>query len=328
MSDFYDMTTLDSLFMCWLNAKKNKSANGRVQRFAEDPLNYLIKIQDRLRNRAYSFGPYKTFVVREKKWRDVVDAPMKDRVVHWMLYSYLLPIWSKRFIHDTYGNLPGRGTTAAVKRLADFCRKDDAQWVLQVDISKYFYAIPHETLKAKVLRYVGDHDLRNLLSTLIDSFRTGNNYDHLFDLDTLYRRNSAKGMPIGNLTSQLFANVYLNDLDHWIKEVLRVKYYIRYVDDIVILSNSKSELQSLCAKLKDALTELGLTIHPKKIRLAPTASGVPFLGYVVWSTHISAGNRIRSRFHYRLRQHESGVVDCSQALNSYKAALSHTGSTL
>jgi len=327
-SDFYQMTMLDNLFLCWRNARKNKTSSLRVQRFDADPLSYLLKIQQRLRDRSYTFGPYKTFTVREKKWRDVVDAPMKDRVVHWMLYSYLLPIWRPRFIHDTFGNLPNRGTHAAIQRLADFCRAEGTEWVLQIDISKYFYAIPHSTLKEKTLRYVGDHDVRQLMCNLIDSFCTGSQYDNLFHPASPYRTTPAKGMPIGNLTSQLFANIYLNDFDHWVKEKLRIKHYIRYVDDIVILGKSKAELQAICFLLASELNKLGLTVHPKKIRIAHAAAGIPFLGYVVWPRHVSAGQRIRRRYHYRLREHEAGVIDRAHALNSYRAALKHTGSTI
>jgi len=326
-SDFHHLTGLPNLFACWLNTRKNKSHNLRIQRFSADPLRHLIAIQKRLRERGYTFGPYKTFTVREKKWRDVVDAPMKDRIVHWMLYRFLLPIWQPKFIHDTYGNLPGRGTHAAVRRLAQFARSDNATWVLQLDISKYFYSVNHALLKERVLRYIGDHELRVLLVNLIDSFQTDSSYDHLFDESTLYRQTAAKGMPIGNLSSQLFANIFLNDFDHWIKETMRVRRYIRYVDDMVILGESHEELQTLCAQITAKLASDGLTIHPHKIRLAPASAGIPFLGYVVWPQHISAGRYIRSRYHQRLRQHESGGRDRTDALRSYRAMLNHTGST-
>lgn len=326
MSDFYDLTSLPNLYQCWLKAKRNKGRFERIQRFGEDPLRYLLTIQQRLRERTYTFGPYKTFTVREKKWRDVVDAPMKDRIVHWMLYEYLLPIWQSRFIHDTFGNLPGRGTHAAVRRLADFCRGERNTWALQLDISKYFYAVPHEQLKARALRYIGDEEIRRLIISLVDSFSTDGRYDDLFDPASRYRNTPAKGMPIGNLSSQLFANIYLSDFDHWIKEVLRVRYYIRYVDDIVILGNDKTNLQQLCKQIVERMDQDGLTIHPRKIRLAPVVAGVPFLGYVVWDNIISAGQRMRRRYHYRLRQHESGQ-DRTEALNSYRAALAFTGSS-
>ncbi len=328
MTTFHDLTSLDNLWACWQHARSNKGGRLRIQRFAEDPLRHLITIQQRLRERAYTFGPYKTFTVREKKFRDVVDAPMKDRIVHWMLYQYMLPIWQPRFIHDTFGNLPGRGTHAAINRLAQFARSERAEWVLQLDISKYFYSVNHTLLKERVLRHIGDDDLRMLMIGLIDSFRTDDSYDHLFDESTLYRKTPEKGMPIGNLTSQLFANIFLNDFDHWVKEKLRVKRYVRYVDDMAILGESHEELQTIREQITAKLISEGLTIHPHKIRIAPTRAGVPFLGSIVWPNHISAGRYVRSRYHQRLRQHESGGRDRTEAIRSYQAALSHTGSTI
>ncbi len=325
---FHEMTSLSRLYSYWRQARRNKGTSLRVQRFGDDPLRYLSMIQTALRERTYTFGPYKTFTVREKKFRHVVDAPMKDRVVHWMLYEYMLPIWLPRFITDTYGNLPERGTHAAVKRLAQFARSQDAQWVLQLDISKYFYSVNHSLLKARVLRYIGDQDIRSLLVRLVDSFRTDDQYDHLFGADTMYRRTAAKGMPIGNLSSQLFANIFLCEFDHWMKQDQRTRMYIRYVDDLAIVAKTKDELIAISAAIVAKLAGEGLTIHPKKVRLARVAEGIPFLGYVVWPNHISAGAYGRRRYHQRLRQHESGGRDRSQALTSYKAMFSHTGSTV
>lgn len=326
-SEFHRLTGLANLFYCWGKARQNKSSCARIQRFGEDPLHYLALIQQRLRERTYRFGPYRTFTVREKTRRLVVDAPMKDRIVHWMLYDYMLPIWQPRFIHDTYGNLPGRCTHAAVRRLADFARRPANTWALQLDISKYFHAVPHELLKARVLRYIGDESLRRLIVTLIDSYQTDGTYDDLFEPDSPYRTTPAKGMPIGNLPSQLFANIFLNPFDHWIKEELGIECYIRYVDDLVILGSSAAELREISARIAERMDADGLTIHPKKIRLAPTRAGIPFLGYVVWPSHISAGQYLRRRYHYRLREHEQQGRDRTEALRSYRAALSHTGST-
>ena len=133
-SEFWQRTSLPMLYDCWCQARRNKSQSLRVQRFGDDPLRYLLTIQQRLRERTYSFGPYKEFTVREKKFRHVVDAPMKDRVVHWMLYRYMLPIWQHRFIADTFGNLTGRGTHAAVRRVAEFARAPRNAWVLQLEM--------------------------------------------------------------------------------------------------------------------------------------------------------------------------------------------------
>jgi retron-type reverse transcriptase len=324
---FVRLTSLDNLHACWLQAKRSKSQSPRVQRFEADPLHYLLMIQQRLRARQFSFGPYKAFTVREKKFRQVIDAPMKDRVVHWMLYRYLLPLWQPRFIHDTYGNLPGRGTHAAVDRLATFCRGANARWALQLDISKYFYSVGHAVLKARALRYVGDHDLRQLIAALVDSFRTDDSYDHLFAADSAYRLTPAKGMPIGNLSSQLFANIFLADFDSWVKGALRVKRYIRYVDDLVVVGETQAELLDIKDALVARLAADGLTVHPRKARIAPIAAGVPFLGYVVWPRHVSAGAYVRGRYLRRLREHESGGYDRSDTLRAYQAMLAHTGPT-
>lgn len=325
---FEQLTSLPNLLLCWRNARRNKSSSLRIQRFGEDPLRYLVMIQDRLRSHSYTFGPYKSFTVQEKKFRHVVDAPMKDRIVHWMIYSHLLPIWQPRFIHDTFGNLPGRGTLAAVNRLAQFARSERATWVLQMDISKYFYSVNHALLKQRVLRHIGDTSLRHLITNLIDSFQTDGQFDELFPIDSMYRQTAAKGMPIGNLPSQLFANIFLNEFDHWIKQALQVKHYIRYVDDIVILAKDRDELRTIGERIAAKLASDGLTIHPHKKRLAPAAAGIPFLGYVVWPNHISAGRYVRRRYHHRLRQHESGDIDRSEALRSYQAMLTHTGQTI
>lgn len=327
-SEFYKRTSLTQLWACWRHAKKNKSQSLRVQRFGDDPLRHLVTVQERLRAGTYTFGPYKEFVVREKKHRHVVDSPMKDRIVHWMLYQYMLPIWQPRFIADSFGNLPDRGTHTAVRRLADFARGDGATWVLQLDISKYFYSVNHSVLKAKVLRYIGDQAIRTLLVDLIDSFRTDSLYDHLFPASGMYRLTRDKGMPIGSLISQLFANIILNDFDHWVKQVLRVKKYVRYVDDIAILAATREELLVISAAIVQKLAEIGLTIHPKKVRLARAVEGIPYLGSIVWPNHVSIGAYGRRRYHQRLRQHETGGRDRSQALASYRAMHRHTGSTI
>ncbi|WP_083953707.1 RNA-directed DNA polymerase [Thauera butanivorans] len=326
-SHFLQLTALPHLFQCWLKARRNKGGSARIQRFGEDPLRYLKTIQDQLRSRAYAFGPYRSFTVKEKKFRDVVDAPMKDRIVHWMLYDYLLSIWMPRFIADTYGNLPGRGTHAAVRRLANFCRSPSARFVLQLDISKYFYAVPHSPLKARALRYIGDQDIRRLIVDLIDSWRTDGRYDELFPAGGAYRSTVDKGMPPGNLPSQLLANIFLSDFDHWVKQDLGVKRYIRFVDDLVIIADTADELRHIDREITQRLAEEGLTIHPHKIRLAPVAAGVPFLGYVAWPAHVSAGRYIRYRYLQRLRRHESGARDYSESLSSYRAMFAHTGAT-
>jgi hypothetical protein len=215
-----------------------------------------------------------------------------------------------------------------VRRVAQFARGAGAQWVLQLDISKYFYSVQHDLLKVRALRYIGDQRLRELIVRLVGSFRTGAGYDHLFAEDSAYRRTAAKGMPIGALSSQLFANIYLADFDRWVKQELGVRRYVRYVDDLVVLGADPDELRDVRAHMVARLAEDGLTIHPHKMRLAPAAAGIPYLGYVVWPNHVSAGAYIRGRYIRRLREHESGIYDRSETLQAYGAMLAHTGSSI
>ena len=209
---------------------------------------------------------------------------------------------------------------------AGFKLKSQAQDIdnqILLDIIK----MPRDRLKARVLRYIGDHDIRQLLTSLIDSWRTDNRFDDLFHSDSAYRCTEAKGIPIGNLSSQLFANIYLSDFDHWVKEQLRLRYFIRYVDDMVCLFESREEAQTTCARITERLSADGLTVHPRKIRIAPASAGIPFLGYVVWPNHVSAGRYLRRRYLQRLRQHETGGYDRSESLESYRAMFGHTGAT-
>ena len=315
-SDFHELTALRNLFECWLEASRNKGGRERIQRFASDPLTYLCTIQDRLRARRCTFGPYRTFTVREKKHRDVVDAPMKDRIVHWMLYRYLLPIWQPRFVADTFGNLPGRGTHAAIARLADFCRDAGELWALQLDISKYFYAVPHARLKERVLRHVGDHQVRALILDLIDSFRTDDRYDALFPDDSAYRSTAAKGMPIGNLSSQLFANIFLDPFDHWVKESLRIRRYLRYVDDLVMLHESPAQLNAWRAAIDAFLRDrLGIQLNPVKTVLQPLERGLDFAGQVIRPHHSTMRRRTLNSALDRLQRIPE--EDIAAAANSY-----------
>lgn len=295
-SDFERLTSLSHLFWCWRKARVAKSRKARVQRFDQDALRYLLIIQQRLRNDTFEFGPYRYFQVIEKKRRDVVDSPMKDRVVHWMIYEHLTTLWQKRFIHDSYGNIRGRGTHAAVKRAAEFARKPANKYVLQIDLSKFFYSVQHSHLKRAVLRHLGDERTRDLIIHLIDSFTTDNRYDDLFSENSSYRQNTQKGMPLGNLTSQLFCNILLNDFDHWVKEKLGVRHYIRYVDDMLFFGESKTELQALSGTLIDYLDSIGLIVNPRKMNIMPISYGVSFLGYRIWPSHVSAGLRIRKGY--------------------------------
>lgn len=286
---------------------------------------HLTTIQNRLRTENFEFGPYQFFTIQEKKMRSIANAPLKDRITHWLLYEHLQQYWLRRFIPDSFGNLPGRGTHAAIKRLSTWTRKPNLTYALQIDIAKYFASINHNYLKRILLEREGDHHIQQLLLNVIESYQTGSEFDHLFAQDTPYSQTVEKGMPLGNLTSQFFANIYLNEFDHWVKETLRIKHYIRYVDDMIFLASTPTELKIIKETVIKKLLEIGLTVNPKKISIRQIKNGIPFLGYVIWPNHISAGSLVRKRFGKLLRKHNG--IDKQKSFAAYNGILKHTGST-
>ena len=322
---FQKLTELSSLQKYWYQVRQSKTLNPRFVKFGEKLLHNLAIIQDRLRNATFEFGPYQFFTIREKKMRSIANAPLKDRIAHWLLYEHLKNHWLKRFIPDTFGNLPGRGTHAAIKRISTWTRKPSLPYALQIDIAKYFASINHDYLKKTLLAREGNHHIQELLINVVDSYQTGTEFDHLFDENSPYRQTADKGMPLGNLTSQFFANIYLNEFDHWIKETLRVKHYIRYVDDMVFLASSVTELKQIKEQVKSKLLEIGLTINPKKIAIRKIEHGIPFLGYLIWPHHISAGPYVRKRFGQLLRKHNG--INKQKSFAAYNGIFKHTGPT-
>lgn len=326
MDTFNELTTFDNLYSCWGKVKSGKNTKQGIDKFEASLFENLLEIQSKLRMMAYNFGPYHHFKVREKgKERDVVNASLKDKVVHWVLYRHLKTTWEKKFIGDSFGNIEGRGTHKAVLRFASFVRKPTNGYALKIDLSKYFYSIPHDELKQILFSNETNPRIVETLNLLIDSYITDTRYDMLFSENSPYRLTKNKGIPIGNLTSQIFANIFLTNFDSWIKHQLHVKYYIRYVDDIVILHGDKRSLSRLFEKINDHLLSLKITTNPKKVSIRKTTSGIPWLGYIVWPNHISAGQHLRSRYHKCL--HESAFKDKTQALISYKGAFAWTGAT-
>lgn len=224
-------------------------------------------------------GPYKEFVVCDSKKRRIKAAPFRDRIVHHAVCVLIEPLFEKRFIYDSYVCRKKKGTHRAVKRLRKFMYSVSRGYTrpayyLRLDISKYFKSIDHNILFSLLCRVVDDTDIQSLLWEII-----GSSCDSCVE-------GKKKGIPIGNLTSQLFANVYLNELDHFIKERLHARYYIRYMDDIVICDTDKTNLTALRLSIIQFLSEtLLLSVHPGKIISASIESGIPFLGYILFSRY-------------------------------------------
>ena len=288
----------ENLYLAYLEARKGKRYRHDVMRFTANLEENLITIQNELIYKTYKVGRYNEFFVHDPKKRLIMSLPFRDRVVQWAIYRQLNPLFDKRYISTSYGCRNGGGAHRAVKKLKEYLRaQPGTAYVLKMDVSKYFYRINHDVLMGILRSMIKDEDVLWLLGTIINS-------DHDFgievdDWDYTGERLSNVGMPIGNLSSQMFANLYLNEADHFAKQVLGCKHYIRYMDDIVIVDTDKKRLREVLKKMDDFLTfHLALKLNNKTCIRTET-QGVDFCGYRVWRTHI----RLRKKSALKMKKH-------------------------
>jgi retron-type reverse transcriptase len=266
----------------------------------------LLKLQSELRDKQYRPGGYQTFMVHEPKRRMISRAPFRDRIVHHCLINVIGPIFKKSFVAQSYANQVGKGTHRAIRDVHNAMRRNS--FVMHCDIKKYFPSIDHEILKQQLRAKIKDRDVLWLIELIINGSNPQEpvmNYFPGDDLLTpLMRR---KGMPIGNLTSQFFANVYLNGLDHFVKEQLRCRYYARYVDDMVIVGRDKYQLWHYCGEIEHYLEKLRLRLHPRKKRVLPVDHGFSFLGQVLTPSCRRLPKPNIRRFMRRMRKYQQLV---------------------
>ena len=259
--------------MAFKNAKKGKTKRRYVKRFQRNLGDNLLKIQRELIGQSYRPCKLKTFILRDPKTRKISKSAFKDRVVHHALCIVIVPVFEKDFIYDSHANRIDKGTLKAIERFDKFKRKVSRNntrecYVLKADIKHYFEEIDHQILIGILRRKIKDEKIIWLVERILSA------------------NNKARGMPLGNLTSQFFANLYLNDFDHFVKHKLKAKYYIRYVDDFVILYESKERLEEWKSKINDFLREkLKIELHPSKSHVLKLSSGINFLGFRIFPNH-------------------------------------------
>lgn len=289
----------------------------------------LFKLQSELIDKTYTPGAYRSFRIYDPKPRLISAAPYRDRVVHHALCNIIVPLIEKSFIHDSYANRIGYGSHRALERFIEFARS--SRYVLQCDIRKYFPSIDHEILKQIIRRKIKCQDTLWLIELIIDSSNPQETVIEYFPGDDLLtpilRRH---GLPIGNLTSQFFANLYLNDFDHFIKEKLQVKKYLRYVDDFLLCGDDWDFLTEARKKIEEYLASLRLIIHPIKSQLFETRQGANFVGFRVLPDRVRVRNDNLRRARRRLKQLKAGYADGEvplthliQRLQSWEAHLKH-----
>jgi retron-type reverse transcriptase len=329
---FPKLFSTKNIFRAYKEASKNKNFRKANLLFEKRLALNLKRIQNSLKTKTYSHGNYKFFKIYDQKEREISAAPLKDRIVHHAVYQIIEPIFNKIFIFDSFANRKGKGSHRAVKRLQYFIKKTKNKhskiYCLKCDISKCFPSINQEILLKLIQKRITDPDIIWLIKIILRSFKTNNQFDHLFNPNSPFIKNKNKGIPIGNLTSQLFVNIYLDPLDKFVKHQVKAKYYLRYVDDFIILHPSKKFLHQSLKKIEDFLNyQLYLELHPKKQAIFPIEKGVDFLGFVVFEKHCFLRKSNKEKFRKNLikmkKLYLTGKIDQETAVISITSWLAH-----
>lgn len=280
---YNNITTVEKLLQAWQEFLRDKKDRQDVLVFQEKLMDNVLGLLNDLKNKTYIHDGYVAFNISDPKPRQIHKATVRDRLLHHLIYRELYSFFDSKFIYDSYSCRVNKGTHKAINRFRTFHRKVSKNntktcWVLKCDIKKFFANIDHKTLKTILSKGIFDRDILWLFSQVIDSFKT---QKHISAIAYI-----CKGLPLGNLTSQLLVNIYMNEFDQFMKRELKVKYYIRYADDFVILHENKEHLVKLWRYIAIFLDKkLKLELHPDKVFTKTLASGVDFLGWVNFPKH-------------------------------------------
>lgn len=267
--------SVGNLLEAWQEFVRNKKKRKDVQEFQLHSIDNIINLHYVLKNKTYRHSLYEYFRITDPKLRDIHKASVQDRLVHHAVCRVLYPYFNKKFIHDSYSCRLGKGSHKAINRLRSFAYIESRNhtrtiWALKCDVKKFFASIDHDILLQILSKHIKDENVLFLLETIINSFNTV----------------SGKGLPLGNLTSQLLVNIYMNEFDQFVKRGLKIKHYIRFADDFILLSHDKSALITNIRYIVCFLKEkLKLTLHPDKISIKTFYSGVDFLGWINFPDH-------------------------------------------
>lgn len=315
---FESVANFAALLAAERRARRGKRNRPDVARFVFHLETNLLELESELRARTYAMRPYRTFLVREPKLRRICAADYRDRVVHHAVCDVLDPLFDGGLIADTFACRRGKGVHACVRRVQDLARK--YPYALLCDVKRYFETIDHGVLKRLYRRKLKDRALLALLDRIVDHPLPG--------------CAPGKGVPIGNLTSQYFANLYLGELDHLIKDELRLPGYVRYMDDMVLLADSKARLRETLSTITEFLeTRLRLELRPERTRLLPVTQGLPWLGFRAFPGVLRLDGRKWARMRRRIRAREAafaqgliGEEELARSVSSMVAHVSHIDS--
>lgn len=304
---YENIISFENLLAAWDEFRVGKKMKPDVQKFERHLATNLLSLHESLEDGTYCHGAYTKMIINDPKRRVIHKASVRDRVLYRAIYRQLYPFFDKLFMADSFSCRNKKGTHRALKRFEETARQVSRNntktcWVLKCDVRQFFASINHGVLVQILWTRITDEKIMWLLAGIIGSFSSS----------TL-----SVGLPLGNLTSQLLANVYLNELDQFVKQKLKVKNYIRYADDFVLLSRDRSELKRLLYVISDWLgKELKLCLHPDKVSIDTVASGVDFLGWVHWPEYRVLRDVTRKRM---LKKVAGGVSE--ESLASYRGML-------
>jgi len=322
----YDnLISIENIFQAWDEFKKGKLKKKDVAEFYRNLEDNLFELHRKLKNKTYRHGSYEDFYVTDPKRRHIHKASVSDRIVHHLLYKYLYNIFDKTFIFDSYSCRLNKGTHKAVKRLEKFTRKVSKNcsgqcWALKCDIKKFFASVDHKILLNLLRKRIKDEDIIQLLENVIASYAS--------------EEGNVKGIPLGNLTSQIFANIYMNELDQFVKHKLKIKHYLRYADDFIILDSNKENLLPCLDTSQQFLRQkLKLELHPQKILLRDLRWGIDFLGYIVLPHYALVRTKTKKRMFKKISEQKTdfrnGIISeysFNQSFQSYLGFLKHANS--
>jgi RNA-directed DNA polymerase len=305
---FERIISLENLFSAWHEFKRGKTKKFEVEEFGLNIEDNIFQLHFELKNKTYTHSAYTSFYVNDPKLRHIHKASIRDRVLHHAVFRVLYPIFDKHFIYDSYSCRVRKGTHRAVNRLKKFLAQasgNDSRliYTLKCDVKKFFDSIDQNILLEIICQRIHNEHAIQILCKIIGSFEKSPNI----------------GLPLGNVTSQLFANIYLNELDQFVKHRLKEKYYLRYCDDFIILGHNPETLKETTKQVDNFLqTHLKLYLHPNKIIIRKYRQGIDFLGYVILPHHRALRTKTKLRI---LKKINEGVNEFS--VQSYFGVLSH-----
>ncbi|MEK7539729.1 MAG: reverse transcriptase/maturase family protein [Patescibacteria group bacterium] len=320
--NYIELVSIENIFAAWDGFKKGKRNKLDVMYFERYLEDELFQLQTELSTQTYVHQLYSQFHVWDPKFRVIHKAEVRDRVVHHLLFNYLEPLFQPSFIRQSYACQKGKGLHLGVEELTGALRTASKNytrtvWCLKLDIRKFFDSIDHEILLSLLGERVGDVEVFTLLEHVVRSYSS--------------MQRVGKGISIGNLTSQIFSNIYLNELDYFVKNELQERFYFRYADDFILVHPERSHLERLLPLIQEFVAErLQLVVHPNKIILRKFSQGVDFLGYVLLPHYRVLRTKTKQRMFKQMSQRvadfNAGLVDdfgLQQSLQSYLGLLTH-----